>query len=120
MKDENKLIMVKVKHFTEPGSLERLFFVIQNGRQKKAVQCLTGLETFVVGAIAFNRIKLTPKGVVSVFKIENNKPTIALGRLQKQEGSFAIDRLAYDEEVRWEDLYIEPAPDLKAAGLIPE
>ena len=120
MKDENKLIMVKVRNFTEPKSLERLFFVIQNGKQKRAVQCLTGLETFVEGAIIYNRIKLTPKGVVHVFKIENNKPTICLGRIQKQEDSFITDKLAYDEEVRWEDLYIEPAPDLKAAGLIPE
>lgn len=52
----------------EKKNLERLTFVIETGgRNAKVSNVITGIESFVYGAILFNRIKLTPKGIIRVF-----------------------------------------------------
>ena len=52
----------------ERNPLERLKFVFQTGgRNIKVTQVVTGIESFVFGAIVFNQLKLTKKGKVMVF-----------------------------------------------------
>ena len=52
----------------EKSPLERLKFVFQTGgRNIKITQVVTGIESFVFGAIVFNQLKLTKKGKVMVF-----------------------------------------------------
>lgn len=56
----------------EKTNLERLTFVFETGgKNAKVSQVITGIESFVYGAILFNRIKLTPKGIIRVFGEDN-------------------------------------------------
>lgn len=67
----------------ERDPLERLKFVFQTGgRSPKVTQVVTGLESFVFGAILFNQINLTKKGRVLVFGENDNK---YLGYIVREE-----------------------------------
>lgn len=61
-----------LKFTQEP--LERLIFVCQTGgRNTKIKWVCTGLESFIFGSILYNRLPLTKKGVVYVFRHSDEK-----------------------------------------------
>ena len=67
-KEKNKIMLE-----FEKNPLEKLTFVFETGgKNAKVNQVITGIESFVFGAILFNRVKLTPKGMVRVFGEDNS------------------------------------------------
>ena len=57
----------------EKQSCERIRFVIVTGGSNPQVKMnVTGVEAFLFGAVLFNKISLTPRGIIRVFGEDNS------------------------------------------------
>lgn len=88
----------------EKQSCERIRFVVLTGGSNPQVKMnVTGVEAFLYGAVLFNRIPLTPKGIIRVFGEDNSYR----GYIKKNENGLPKKYLPdpIDENTTFEDWF---------------